>query len=607
MRKKHHVAVAVAVAGYPDFLRCSGFQRHIIPNSPTSHKFWLARAARLTYLNATRPAAAAAAAAATGCGTVRSHCSRRRSFSAASKAAAASGRKRSLALSVHFLHPGLGMKRHEILARATAFLLSVDPPAGAGAGAGAAACAAASAAAPAPAGAEEAPPPPTEAERLLRAAGRSRASRRLADHYLPTPAGGKARPPSELGWLEFCPPEHRPRAHCVAAGHVLGPWRWEKYYPQDWLRQVGPEHCRYSLDVYDAAEGEGGDGGGGGASLARFALAPHVIHHPGGTDLALLHLRNEDAALMQMEALGVEVLHLRDDEVPFEKGEGVTFEGFRVAEDADGRVAEEEMGGGGGGGGNGGGGGGGGDDDDTRSFHPFEEPGSLIMASPDRFLAETGRPLPEGLCGGPVLDGEGSVAGVVEGIVPLDHADGRIAGAAAFLPAPLVGGFVEWAEREMLQRILPEGLFGKVERLRAGEALNEGRGPIRPSAAAATTEGGAGEGRGRSPAQILTDDGRSAMEAYDDLVGALSSSGDHTTREVEAILATIERERGEVLDLLQTEGGDLDEVIARVRRRTREEQGRIVEEARLAMMEEAEVVEKDRPGGGGGSGGMKAG
>ena len=97
------------------------------------------------------------------------------------------------------------------------------------------------------------------------------------------------------------------------------------------------------------------------------------------------------------------------------------------------------------------------------------------------------------------------------------------------------------------------------------------------------------------------------MEAYDDLVGALSSSGDHTTREVEAILATIERERGEVLDLLQTEGGDLDEVIARVRRRTREEQGRIVEEARLAMMEEAEVVEKDRPGGGGGSGGMKAG
>ena len=41
----------------------------------------------------------------------------------------------------------------------------------------------------------------------------------------------------------------------MAAGHVLGPWRWEKYYPQDWLRQVGPEHCRYSLDVYDAAEG----------------------------------------------------------------------------------------------------------------------------------------------------------------------------------------------------------------------------------------------------------------------------------------------------------------------------------------------------------------
>ena len=34
----------------------------------------------------------------------------------------------SLALSVHFRHPSLGMKDYEILSRATAFLLRVDPP-----------------------------------------------------------------------------------------------------------------------------------------------------------------------------------------------------------------------------------------------------------------------------------------------------------------------------------------------------------------------------------------------------------------------------------------------------------------------------------------------
>lgn len=38
-----------------------------------------------------------------------------------------SQKMRSLALSVHFRNPSFGMKKHEILSRATAFLLAVDP------------------------------------------------------------------------------------------------------------------------------------------------------------------------------------------------------------------------------------------------------------------------------------------------------------------------------------------------------------------------------------------------------------------------------------------------------------------------------------------------
>jgi hypothetical protein len=56
----------------------------------------------------------------------------RRFASAATTTAVAStkkvAKKRSLALNVHFRQPDFGMTKYEILSRATAFLLNVDPP-----------------------------------------------------------------------------------------------------------------------------------------------------------------------------------------------------------------------------------------------------------------------------------------------------------------------------------------------------------------------------------------------------------------------------------------------------------------------------------------------
>jgi hypothetical protein len=43
----------------------------------------------------------------------------------------------------------------------------------------------------------------------------------------------------------------------------------------------------------------------------------------------------------------------------------------------------------------------------------------------------------------------------------------------------------------------------------------------------------------------------------------------HTMEEVNAILTTIRRERDEVMDIWNRDGGDLDEIIARVRAKTR--------------------------------------
>ena len=196
--------------------------------------------------------------------------------------------KRTLALSVHFRQPDFGMKSHEILSRATAFLLAVDPP-------------------------DPLDLPPEEGsdplEIIMKRREEERTRERLARHYFAEPAGGPSRNAEDLGWLEFCPRRHRPAAHVVAASHVLSPWIWKQYYPHDWLDKVGLEHCSYTLDVLDTdAEGGGGgvDGveekrGDGGTvePLATFALNPYPIHHPGGVDLAILHFKQEDAGELE--------------------------------------------------------------------------------------------------------------------------------------------------------------------------------------------------------------------------------------------------------------------------------------------------------------------
>merc|ERR1719253_57342 len=225
----------------------------------------------------------------------------------------------TLALSVHFRHPDLGMKDYEILSRATAFLLQVDPP---------------------DLSENNEPKHPltatadaaTTATKSHNAKGYVKKSafphlqenmdlrKKLLreQEYKYDPAGGPARPAHQLNWLEFCPANFRPRVHVVASSHVVSPWLWPKYYGQDWLKVVTQEHVRYSLELWGRPSGEDGHDSGGEKEIghdgklkgnyqpmAKFALNPYPIHHPNDMDVAVIHLKQEDEVLKQLVKLGV--------------------------------------------------------------------------------------------------------------------------------------------------------------------------------------------------------------------------------------------------------------------------------------------------------------
>ena len=329
----------------------------------------------------------------------------------------------------------------------------------------------------------------------------------------------------------------------------------------------------YSLEVY----GHYGDDGSASTgvpvseikSLAKFALNPYPIHHPEGKDVALIHLKDEDSSLKLLQDLGVEILYMRDEDEIYEKGDKVTFDGYVVTSpttgdgegnDGDGSTTRtttttttdydstdtdntEE---------------------DTRTFQPYSEIGELAFHTRDRFFALTPKPLPEGLCGGPVLDSNGQVCGVVEGIVPKDHANKDIAGAAAFMPNYALNPFIDFAERFMLSKILSKSLFQKAVtakttgQLGGGIFQKDSDGNFRP----------AGPGTGNMTYE----------EAFDRAVDQLKKN--HSEEEVEAIINTIQRERREVLEILDKEGGDLDEIAERVRNRTLQIRDMIHEEYR---------------------------
>ena len=218
------------------------------------------------------------------------------------------------------------------------------------------------------------------------------------------------------------------------------------------------------------------------------------------------------------------MLYMRTPEKLFTKGETIYFDGFLVHDPTEG---EDDL-----------------SVEDSRIFEPYEEIGTLAFHTNDRFFAETTTPLPEGFCGAPAIDKDGELCGVVEGIVPVDHENQNIAGNAAFMPSFLVAAFVDYVERYMLEQMMPKDIFQSVVRSKETNTLGGG---------SAKVEG------------TLDDDG-DWEQLYDKQVEELRKK--YSKEEVDAILWNNKREQKEVMEIMNKEGGDLDEVIARVRAKT---------------------------------------
>jgi uncharacterized protein YfkK (UPF0435 family) len=288
------------------------------------------------------------------------------------------------------------------------------------------------------------------------------------------------------------------------------------------------------VEVYDSVD----DGASRGSStapavpLAKIALDPQPFHHPEGRDLALLHLKEESSSLAVLESLGVEVLHLRDPEKLYQKGEIMLFDGFVVSErnaaDSEARPEKNRDA-----------------DEDLRVFFPYSQRGALSFHTEDRFFANTAEPLPEGLCGAPVLDVDGDLCGTVEGIVPVTHKNKQLAGSAAFMPSQVMKPFIDYVQRGLLEKMMPEDLFQMV--VTAKKTNSIGGGVFKP------------DGRGGYKDSDWE-------EAYDVALENLKRR--YSPQEVDAIMQTVARERDEVLDIMDKEGGDMGEIMQRVRLKT---------------------------------------
>ena len=415
---------------------------------------------------------------------------------------------KSLALSVYFQHPDLTDNRPEILSRASAFLWGIDP---------------------------KPEPLPEGPYAHLDKAERRRKEREFKQAKSFTPASGPGSL-SDMGWLEYVPKEARPQVHVVASSHVISPFLWKEYYPQDWLSVVRQEHCTYALEVYDSPAPDADQ-----KPLVKVGLHPTPYHHPEGRDIALIHLKDEEAVLPLLKKLGVDVLHLRDTEKLFQKNETMYFEGYAVEEgilkdepaetpaedDSDLSDDEEE------------------ENEDSRIFQPYRVEGQLSFHTEDRFFAMTAKPLPEGLCGAPVLDVEGDLCGVVEGIVPLHHANKRLAGSAAFIPSYQLEAFVDFCERKMTQDIMPSDLFEMVVNAKKTNSFSGGLFKL-------DDEGDAQES--------------GWDEAHETMIEKLRKN--YSPQEVDSFLDIIRDERKEVLRIMDEEGGEMDEIIERVRAKT---------------------------------------
>lgn len=90
--------------------------------------------------------------------------------------------------------------------------------------------------------------------------------------------------------------------HIVTSSHVVAPWKYPKYYPQEWLPYVNEDHiyCTIELRYPD------------GVFITQHDLNCISYHHP-TRDLVVMHLQDEDSQVKHILDIGYELLGLAED------------------------------------------------------------------------------------------------------------------------------------------------------------------------------------------------------------------------------------------------------------------------------------------------------
>ncbi len=90
---------------------------------------------------------------------------------------------------------------------------------------------------------------------------------------------------------------------------MIAPWKWPKYYPQEWLKFVNESHTFYSIEVRHPD----------GIFEFQSELLPITYHHA-TKDLAAVNLMNEDKTIDTLQTLGVQILDLAPEHFLTEYG-----------------------------------------------------------------------------------------------------------------------------------------------------------------------------------------------------------------------------------------------------------------------------------------------
>lgn len=245
----------------------------------------------------------------------------------------------------------------------------------------------------------------------------------------------RAPPPTATTGARTWAPSPYPKVHVLTASHVVAPWKWPKYYPDDWLQFVNEKHTTYT------AESRHDDG----IFATQCELRPVSYHH-GTRDLAVLHLDNEDEVLELLDEIGVDVLQLSPVDAPApQEGSRLEFHGHQISGNDLATAGAA---------------------DDLRKSIPRVCVGVIKGRTERQVFAQTTPVLSQGMCGGPVVlssssgGGGGAVAvGLVEGIVPHDHAVSALQSLAVFVESKEVQEFLQAVES------------GTVEPLIGGESI----------------------------------------------------------------------------------------------------------------------------------------